>query len=127
MEGKVKILQPEVNLSTVLDGRGLIASYVPKDNITEFVYQITHPGKSRGHHFHPEFDEYTLFIEGEGIYVEKLDDGTERYLTISPGICLYAPAGVYHTWHTITMVKSISLLTKPWNKCIDPILPKSIN
>jgi len=122
MNGRAQILSPDINLSTLQDGRGLIASYIPNTPILEFVYQVTNAGKTRGHHFHPEFDEFVLYVEGEGVYIEKLDDGSDRYIPISSGICLYTPMGVYHTVEAVTTMKSISLLTKPWNSCTNPIL-----
>lgn len=122
MTGRVQILSPDINIETLLDGRGVIASYLPKNPVAEFVYQITHAGKTRGYHYHPEFDEYSLYVEGEGIYVERLPDGSDRHIPVSAGMCLYAPSGVYHTVHAVTVMKSISLLTKPWNDCDQPIV-----
>ena len=28
----------------------------------------TFKGSVRGHHYHKEFDEYIMFVEGEGVY-----------------------------------------------------------
>ena len=124
MNGKIQILQPMINKKTITDGRGAILSFIPSTPILEFVYQVTNANASRGYHYHPEFDEYVLFTEGEGVYVETLDDGTDKYITIWPGVCIYIPSGVYHTFYAVTLMKSVSLLTKPWDSCKNPIIVK---
>jgi mannose-6-phosphate isomerase-like protein (cupin superfamily) len=127
MNGKIVVLQPAINKTTITDGRGAILSFIPSAPVLEFVYQVTNAGSSRGYHYHPEFDEYVLFTEGEGVYIEQLDDGTDRFITIGPGVCVYIPSGVYHTFNAITLMKSVSLLTKPWDSCENPIILKKDN
>ena len=68
---KIEKLNPSCNLDTVRDGRGGIFTYLPKDPIVEFNFNIVKAGKIRGNHHHPEFDEYYLLTSGEGVLVTK--------------------------------------------------------
>ena len=62
--GQIEILNPSCNLGTLQDGRGGIFSWVPDLAIKEFTLLYFNAGKVRGNHFHPEFVEYFLVIEG---------------------------------------------------------------
>lgn len=120
MTGRIEILQPDIN-DKAIDARGAIFSYIPKDSIVEFVYIDTKAGVTRGDHYHEEFDEYILVVHGEGVYVELLPDGQKRKIIVGPGVCIYIPKNVAHTFYPITDCKAISLLTTKWDDCINPV------
>ncbi len=69
---KIEILRPTCNLETVRDGRGGIFTWVPQDKIAEFNMLYFQPGKTRGNHYHPEFNEYFLVVGGSVVMVTKL-------------------------------------------------------
>ena len=78
---KIEKLIPSCNLETVKDGRGGIFTYIPKDPIVEFNFNIVKAGKVRGNHYHPEFDEYYLLTSGEGVLVSKdTPDSKEEFI-----------------------------------------------
>ena len=120
MTGKIQLLDPDIS-DLGVDHRGAIYSYVPKDKIVEFVYLSTKQGVTRGDHYHEEFDEYIMLVHGEGIYIELLDDGSKRKILMAPGQTIYIPKLIPHTFIPLTDCKSVSFLTKPWNKCKKPI------
>ena len=62
-------LQSSIGNSAV-DQRGKIFSFLPQQDIKEFVYIETIKGYDRGHHYHPEFDEYIVLTKGKGKFVE---------------------------------------------------------
>ena len=68
---KIKKLAPTCDLRTVKDGRGGIFTWLPKDPIVEFNFVFIKANKLRGNHYHPEFDEYFLITEGQGVIVSK--------------------------------------------------------
>jgi oxalate decarboxylase/phosphoglucose isomerase-like protein (cupin superfamily) len=120
MTGRIQLLAPDISDKAV-DHRGAIYSYIPKDAIVEFCYIVTNTGVTRGHHYHKEFDEYIMLVEGEGIYLELLADGTVRKIVIGPGQTIYLPRLTPHTFVPLTTCKSVSFLTKAWNDCAEPI------
>ncbi len=120
---KIEILYPKNNLETVRDGRGGIFNWVPEDAIAEFVMLYFLPGKTRGNHYHPEFVEYFLIVEGSGVMVTREDgDAEDEVIHMSKGMCTRTPIGVPHAFYAITPVTAISLLTKPWEECETPIV-----
>lgn len=119
---RIQLLTPDINDKAV-DHRGAIYSYIPHDNIVEFVYIDTKAGVTRGHHYHTEFDEYIMLVNGEGIYLEPLDDGTTRKIVMAPGFVVYIPAHTPHTFVPLSDCKSVSFLTKRWDDCTTPITP----
>lgn len=120
---KIEILQPSNNLVTVRDGRGGIFNWVPEDTIAEFVMLYFQPGKTRGNHYHPEFVEYFLIVDGQGVMVTRDDeDSEEEVIHMSKGMCTRTPIGVSHAFYAITPVTAVSLLTKPWEECENPII-----
>ena len=120
---KIEILKPTCNPETVRDGRGGIFTWVPQDKITEFNLLYFRPGKTRGNHYHPEFNEYFLVVEGEGVMVTKdSQDAPEEVIHMSKGMCVRTPAGVAHTFYAITSVTVIAMLSKPWDECKPPIV-----
>lgn len=126
MDAKIKVLKPDVNLSTLTDGRGGVFTYFPeRDSIIEWSYIVTHKENTRGHHHHPEFDEYIMFVRGHGCYVEKLNSGGEEVYLVGPGDCLYIPAGTNHTFRPLEDCTIVTLLTKKWKECDVPIVKDS--
>lgn len=119
---RIQLLTPDINDKAV-DHRGAIYSYIPHDNIVEFVYIDTKAGVTRGHHYHTEFDEYIMLVHGEGIYLEPLEDGTTRKIVMAPGFVVYIPANTSHTFVPLSDCKSVSFLTKRWDDCVNPITP----
>ncbi len=114
-------LDPQINPVTFKDGRGIIQTYLPEeDSIKEWNYIVTLKGAVRGHHYHKEFDEYIMFVEGEGVYTE-ITDGEELVTPVSAGDCLYLPMNVPHTFYPTADCKMIALLTKRWDKCKEPL------
>lgn len=114
-------LTPEINPLTVKDGRGIIQTFYPEiDSIVEWNYIVTLKGAVRGHHYHKEFDEYIMFVEGEGVYTE-ITNGVELVTPVSAGDCIYLPQGVPHTFYPTADCKMIAMLTKKWNDCKEPI------
>lgn len=120
---KHKILRPSCNIKTLLDGRGGIFTWVPQDDIKEFNILYFNTGIIRGNHFHPEFVEYFLVIEGVGTMVYKAKKGTpDEVVHMSKGTCVRTPPGEAHAFQAITPVTAIALLTKPWDSCKIPIV-----
>jgi len=125
--GNIEILTPNCNISTIKDGRGGIFTWVPDEAILEFNMVYFSPGKVRGNHFHPEFNEYFLIVDGSVIMVTK-DPKNDSEITMlaSKGTCFRTPKGVSHAVHALTDATCISLLTKPWGKCKDPIIHEDL-
>ena len=125
MNGCIQLMTPDISDKAV-DARGAIYSFVPKDAIVEFCYITTRAGVTRGHHYHKEFDEYIMLVDGEGIYLEPLEDGTTRKIVMGAGQTIYLPKLTPHTFVPLTDCKSISLLTQQWNHCQEPITTVNI-
>ena len=125
--GDMEILSSTCNLSTVKDGRGGIFTWVLDEAILEFNMLHFYPGKSRGNHYHPEFVEYFLIVEGSIMMITK-DSETKSEISMlcSKGTCFRTPIGVPHATHAITSATCISLLTKPWDECERPIVHEDI-
>lgn len=124
---RMELFFPSCNVETVKDGRGGIFTWVPQDVIKEFNLLYFVPGSTRGNHYHPEFVEYFLIVEGSGIAV-TLDapDMKERIIHLSKGSCLRTPMGVRHTIYAITNLTAVAMLTKPWDHCEKPIIREDI-
>ena len=119
-------LRPEINPITFKDGRGIIQTFYPEsESIVEWNYIVTLKGAVRGHHYHKEFDEYIMFVEGEGVYTE-LTDGKELVTPVSAGDCIYLPMLVPHTFYPTADCKMIAMITKRWNDCDEPITKVTI-
>lgn len=122
MMPRIQLLEPEIS-DKAIDDRGAIFSFVPHSAIVEFCYIDTKRGAKRGHHFHEEFDEYILLVQGEGIYLERLSNGSDRKLCLGAGQTIFIPRMTPHTFIPLTDCKSVSLLTRQWNHCKHPITP----
>ena len=121
-EKRVEILQPSCNIATVQDGRGGIFTWLPREPVLEFNMIYFQPGKTRGNHFHPEFNEYFLVVEGSGVMVWKVNvSDPDNIIHMSKGTCVRTPIGVAHAFYAITPVTAIAMLTKEWDKCDPPI------
>ena len=121
----IKVLDPTCNLDTIKDGRGGILTWLPKEPILEFNMLFFKPGKTRGFHYHPEFIEYLLCVDGNGILVtreDKNDQKNEKIITLSKGICTRAEKETYHTVYSITEMTLVAMLTKQWDKSNPPII-----
>ena len=120
---KIQRIFPTANLDTVKDGRGGIFTFIPKDPIVEFNYNFIKEGKIRGNHYHPEFDEYFLLTEGEGVLVTREEESSEQeFIYLSKGHCAYTPKGTMHVFLAITDCIAVAMLTKKWDDCKDPII-----
>lgn len=126
MKPKFEILKPTCNIQTVLDGRGGIFTWVPKDDIKEFNMLCFRPGAIRGNHYHPEFTEYFLVIDGSGVMIFKDSEGKEEIVHMAKGVCTRAEPGISHVFHAITPVTAVALLSKPWDACKSPIVHEDV-
>lgn len=123
----MEVFLPSCNIDTVKDGRGGIFTWIPQDLITEFNLLYFSPGATRGNHYHPEFVEYSLIIEGQGIIVTRDAPGSkERIIHVAKGSCVRTPKGISHTIYAITDLTVVALLTKPWDDCKTPIIREDI-
>ncbi len=121
--GNIEILTSSCNLSTIKDGRGGIFTWMPQEPILEFNLLYFLPNKVRGNHYHPEFVEYFLVVEGSGVIVTKNPKGGRDFVMhASKGTCIRIPKGVSHVFHAITEATCISMLSKPWDECNPPII-----
>jgi mannose-6-phosphate isomerase-like protein (cupin superfamily) len=121
----IEVLKPECNLETVLDGRGGIFTWYPKEPIVEFNMIYFNPGKIRGLHYHPEFVEYSLVLSGNGtfVYRDSLHDKlSEKNIHLSKGTCVRIEKNTYHTIYSINEMTIVAMITKKWNDCVNPIL-----
>lgn len=117
----VKML-PECNLSTLDDGRGGIYTYYPDTPIVEVTVLFTRAGESRGFHYHKEFDEYALIVEGVGVYIEECGKGNDNpFVHVGKGDFIQLKSGVAHTLRPISDMTTVAFLTKKWNDCEEPI------
>src|SRR3989344_6312929 len=92
---KLKLLTPSCNLETVRDGRGGIFTWLPEDLLVEFNMLYFQPRKSRGHHLHPEFNEYFLVVDGSGVMVTRgSPDSPEEHIHMRRGSAAGAAIGV---------------------------------
>lgn len=122
----IQKIAPVANLETVRDGRGGIFTFYPNTPIVEFNFQFVNKGKIRGNHYHPEFDEYYLFTEGNAVVVTKSNSGKEEFLYVGKGDCVFVPQGVPHVVYAITDFNLVTFLTKKWDDCSRPIVHENL-
>jgi len=121
--GNIEVLSASCNISTVQDGRGAIFTWLPDQPVLEFNLLYFLPNKIRGNHYHPEFVEYFLIVEGSVVMVTTdPETGKEINMHASRGVCFRTPPGTAHAVHAITEAVCISMLTKPWDVCDRPIV-----
>lgn len=121
----LQILRPQCNLDTVRDGRGCISTYLPDEKIAEFNIVFFNAGMVRGMHYHPHFVEYSLCVEGEGVFVYQVDPDDEKSelsLPISKGLCFRIPKGVVHTIYSVTELTMVASLSQRWDESDPPII-----
>lgn len=125
--GQIEILAHSCNSETVKDGRGGIFTWVPDQAIKEFNMVIIKPNKIRGNHYHPEFTEYFLVVQGRLLLTthDKKQNKNVNMLATS-GMCFRTPIGTSHSFHAIDESTCISLLTKPWDDCKEPIIVSNL-
>jgi dTDP-4-dehydrorhamnose 3,5-epimerase-like enzyme len=127
MLGDIEVITSSCNISTVQDGRGAIFTWIPDEPILEFNMLYFLPSKIRGNHYHPEFTEYFLIVDGTVVMVTKdLKTGKEVNMHASKGTCFKTPPHTAHAVHAITQSTCISMLTKEWDKCQAPIIHEDI-
>ena len=120
---KIQRINPVCNLDTIRDDRGGIFTFLPDDPIVEFNFIFIKSLRTRGEHYHPEFDEYFLLTAGEGVMITKdSPDAKEEFLYLSKGQCSYAPKNTPHVFYAITDCTAVALLTKRWDDCNPPII-----
>tara|TARA_Y100000310_G_scaffold136696_1_gene135548 strand:- start:3284 stop:4432 length:1149 start_codon:yes stop_codon:yes gene_type:complete len=125
--GNVEIMHPSCNITTIKDGRGGIFTWIPKEPILEFNMLYFRPEKIRGNHYHPEFVEYFLIVEGSGIFVTpNPEGGPDLNMHVSKGTCFRTPKNTAHAFHAITDVTAVSMLTKPWDESRPPIVHEDL-
>ena len=121
--GSIDVLSSSCNISTVLDGRGAVFTWLPDIPVVEFNMLYIHANKVRGNHYHPEFHEYFLIVSGSVLMVTKDPiSGNEVNMQASPGVCFRIPPNTTHAVHAITDAICISMLTKTWDSCNSPII-----
>ena len=121
----IKVLHPTCNLDTIKDGRGGIFTWIPEEPIVEFNMLFFKPGKTRGFHYHPEFIEYLLCVDGNGVLITRKDARdakTEGVINLSKGVCTRAEKESYHTVYSITEMTLVAMLTKRLVKSTPPII-----
>ena len=124
---KIEKIQPTCNLDTVKDGRGGIFTFIPKKPIVEFNLNIIKAGNLRGNHNHPEFDEYYLITSGEGVLIFKENKNSkEEFVFMSKGQCTCTPLGISHVFLAITDCTIVTMLTKKWDDCEQPIIHENL-
>ena len=123
---KVHRVEPSCNLDTVRDGRGGIFTFYPNMPIVEFNFQFVNKTKIRGNHYHPEYDEYYLFVDGNAVVVSKDENGKEEFLYVGKGDCVHVPQGVPHVTYAITDYNLVTFLTKKWDDCDVPIVHENL-
>ena len=105
------------------DGRGLLAQISSNRKWSQVNYIKSDIGAIRGNHYHPEFDEYFLITEGEGVLVTReSDESKEDFIFLSKGQCTHTPKGEKHVFIAITDCTAIAMLTKKWDDCKNPII-----
>jgi mannose-6-phosphate isomerase-like protein (cupin superfamily) len=130
----MRLLAPACNLATLADGRGAIFTWVPAHAIVEFNLIFTVAGTRRGSHFHPEFDEYALVVEGTGVYLQGVPEAEAAarmeqlmakypFQLVGPGSCMYFPRNCPHALHAITDLRLVALLSRRWDECVTPVVP----
>ncbi|MDX9779546.1 MAG: cupin domain-containing protein [bacterium] len=125
--GNIEVLRASCNIETVQDGRGAIFTWVPSEPIVEFNLIYFQPNKVRGNHFHPEFVEYFLIVDGSVLVVtEDPETGKEINMHAGRGCCFRIPPNTPHAVHAIVQSLCVAMLTKQWDDCGLPIIRKDV-
>jgi dTDP-4-dehydrorhamnose 3,5-epimerase-like enzyme len=125
--GDIEILKASCNIQTVQDGRGAIFTWLPEHPIVEFNLIYFQPNKVRGNHFHPEFYEYFLIVEGSVLLVTvDPETGEEINMHAGKGTCFCIPPNTPHAVHAIVQSLCVAMLSKKWDDCDPPIVRKDV-
>lgn len=109
------------------DSRGTIFSFPVDDNLTEYNLMVTKKGDERGYHYHPEFNEYMMVVSGRCEYTEFVSDNEDITITLEVGDSIRIPIGTSHKFRALEDYSFVSMLTKHWDKCNDPIVKVNKN
>lgn len=104
------------------DHRGSIFSFPVTDSLTEYNLMITKKGDERGYHYHPEFNEYMLVVSGLCEFTEFVTGGDNISTVLEVGNSIRIPAGTPHKFLALEDYSFVSILTKHWDLCNDPII-----
>ena len=100
---------------------------LPPVRLREFNLVYSRPNKVRGNHWHPEFTEYFLVVEGTGVMVWKsASDAPLNIVPMSRASCVRIPSGVIHAFHAMTDTFGMAMITKPWDECEQPLIREEI-
>tara|TARA_S200000501_G_scaffold247123_1_gene231530 strand:- start:11020 stop:12579 length:1560 start_codon:yes stop_codon:yes gene_type:complete len=103
------------------DHRGTVYSYYPDEKLVEYNLMVTRKGDERGYHYHPEFIEYMMVVDGECMYTEWNEHHKEK-IHLKTGMSIKIPIGTAHTFTALTDFKFVSMLTKRWHDSDPPII-----
>ncbi len=121
--GGIEILLSKSNPETLKDGRGGIFTWIPDEDIREFNLVYFNAGKIRGNHYHPEFTEYFMVVEGTiAVFTLNPENGEVMNMLLGEGSVIKSAPFVPHAIQAITDAKCVALITKPWDECATPII-----
>ena len=103
------------------DNRGTIFSFPIDDNLTEYNLMVTKKGDERGYHYHPEFNEYMIVVSGSCEYTE-FSSGEDITVRLEVVNSIRIPIGTSHKFRALEDYSFVSMLTKHWDKCNEPIV-----
>lgn len=87
---------------------------------------VIKPTKIRGNHYHNEFVEYFLVVQGFGVMVSRDENGKEIVFHLSKGQCLKIQKKIPHAFYAIEHTTAMAFLTKNWDKCNPPIVHEDL-
>ena len=119
---KTEIVNPDI----FKDKRGTIFSFPIDDNLTEYNLMVTKKGDERGYNYHPEFNEYMVVVSGSCEYTE-FSSGEDITVRLDVGDSIRIPIGTSHKFKALEDYSFVSMLTKHWDKCNDPIVKVNKN
>lgn len=127
MFGNIEVLKASCNIETVQDGRGAIFTWLPNQPIVEFNLIYFQPNKVRGNHYHPEFEEYFLVVDG-AVLLATIDSKTGKEINMHAGrgTCLRIPPNTPHAVLAIVQSTCVAMLTKKWDDCGPPIIREDV-
>lgn len=128
-EETLTLIDPSCNLATLQDGRGGVFTWADLPKLDEINLIITRAGENRGFHYHTEFREWVMVVEGEGVYMRWTPeneprfggDGQFPFTKMGPGNLIHFPMGAPHTLVALTDIKILAMLDKRWDDCENPI------
>ena len=115
---KTEIVNPDI----FKDKRGTIFSFPVNDSLTEYNLMVTKKDDERGYHYHPEFNEYMMVVAGRCEYTEFVSNGEDITIVLEVGDSIRIPTGTSHKFKALEDYSFVSMLTKHWDKCNNPII-----